>query len=209
MSWTWPLSNALVGTLPRDTLHNGPTLPNRPPDVRLAGQTPSSPGQHYADLVSLSLVSMAVVRSSTYVRGGEDKDVRPYKKENSEEDKTVNAEQSSSKRRQPLSAEQLAKREWLAGEMLKVLKDKHSLGFYRKVAATMPEHRVLEALSEIILVSREGRLRQSKGRSECRDVSPRRETHCNLLLASELTGNPPRRPSKRYVHADHQRKPTC
>ena len=97
------------------------------------------------------------------VPGGEDPGVRSYKKEEQETDKTVNDEQSSSRRRQRLSAEQLAKREWLAGEMVKVLKDDHSFGFYRKVATSVPEHKVFKALSEVKLANREGRIRNNSG----------------------------------------------
>ncbi len=99
----------------------------------------------------------------TDCRGTPEISFRPYKKEESETDKTVNAERKSWKGRGRLSAEQRAKREWLAGEMLGVLHDAHSLGFYRKVAATKPEQRVFEALSEVKLASREGRVRTSKG----------------------------------------------
>lgn len=100
-------------------------------------------------------LSTIAIGPDTDVRGGEDTDVRPYKKkEEREENKTVNEEQSSLKRKARLSAEQLAKREWLAGEILKVCKDPHSLGFYRRVAEAVPEHRVFEALSEFRLEQR-------------------------------------------------------
>jgi DNA-binding MarR family transcriptional regulator len=112
---------------------------------------------------STRYLSTIVIGPDTDVRGGEDTDVRPYKKEEREEDKTVNGEQSSLKRRPRLSADQLAKREWLAGEMLKVLKDEHSLGFYRKVAQTVPEHRVFEALSEVRIAVTEGSIRRNRG----------------------------------------------
>jgi DNA-binding MarR family transcriptional regulator len=108
-------------------------------------------------------LSTVAIGRDTAVAGRGDTDVTPYKKEEREEDKTVNAEQSSLMRRQRLSADQLAKREWLAGEMLKVLKDEHSLGFYRKLAETAPEHRVFEALSEVKLAVRDGRIRKTRG----------------------------------------------
>ncbi|MEX2158152.1 MAG: helix-turn-helix domain-containing protein [Dehalococcoidia bacterium] len=108
----------------------------------------------------LSTVSMG---RDTDVTGGGDTDVTPYKKEEGEKNKTVNGEHSSLRRRKRLSAEQLAKREWLAGEMLKVLKDEHSLGFYRLVAATVPEHRVFGALSEVKLAIAERRIRTTSG----------------------------------------------
>jgi len=103
-------------------------------------------------------LSTIAIGPDTDVRGGGDTDVRPYKKEEREENKTVNGEQSSWRRRQRLSADQLAKREWLAGEILKVCKDEHSLGFYRKVAETVPEHRVFEALSVVRTATRERRI---------------------------------------------------
>ena len=62
-----------------------------------------------------------------------------------------------------LSAEQRAKREWLAGEILRNCEDDHSLGFYRKVAATVPEHRVLEVLSEVRLAAHDRRINNAKG----------------------------------------------
>ena len=109
-------------------------------------------------------LSTIAIGPDTNVRGREDTNVRPYKKEEREKDKTVNAEQSSLRRRKRLSVEQLAKREWLAGEMLKVLKDEHSLGFYRKVAELVPEHRIFQALSETKQATREDRIRTSQGR---------------------------------------------
>lgn len=111
-------------------------------------------------------LSTISIGRDTDVTGRDDTDVTPYKKEEGEEDKTVNDEQSSlaeRKRRQRLTGEQLAKREWLAGEMLKVLQDVHSLGFYRKVAETVPEHRVFEALSEVKLTARERRAHLNRG----------------------------------------------
>lgn len=108
-------------------------------------------------------LSTIAIGRDTDVTGRDDTDVTPYKKEEREEDKTVNGEQSSLTRRTRLSAEAFAKREWLAGEILKVCKDKHSLGFYRKVAETVPEHRVFEALSDVKWSAREHRVRTSRG----------------------------------------------
>lgn len=108
-------------------------------------------------------LSEVAIGPDTGVRGREDTDVRPYKKEEREEHKTVNAEQSSSKGKKRLSADALAKREWLAREILKVCKDTHSLGFYRKVAETVPEHRVFAALSEVKLTTQEEHVRVSRG----------------------------------------------
>ncbi len=87
-----------------------------------------------------------------------DTDVRPLKKDETEERQNhVNAAKP------PMSQDARARRDWLAREMLDVLHDEHSLGFYRKVAQTVPEHRVFEALSEVRLADREGRVRTSKG----------------------------------------------
>ena len=87
-----------------------------------------------------------------------DTDVRPLKKDEGEERQNhVNAAKPT------MDADARARRDWLAQEMLKVLHDEHSLGFYRKVAQTVPEQRVFEALSEVRLADREGRVRTSKG----------------------------------------------
>jgi DNA-binding transcriptional ArsR family regulator len=112
-------------------------------------------GERYLSTIALG--------PDTDVRGGEDTDVRPYKKEEREENKTVNAEQSSWRRRPRLSADQLAKREWLAGEMLKVLKDQHSLGFYRRAADRLSQHVIFEALSLVKQLAREGKVKKSSG----------------------------------------------
>jgi flagellar biosynthesis regulator FlbT len=47
--------------------------------------------------------------------------------------------------------------------MLAVLKDEHSLGYYRRVAETVEPHRIFEALSVVKQMSREGRIRKTKG----------------------------------------------
>lgn len=91
-------------------------------------------------------------------RVNSDTDVRPLKKDKAEERQNhVNADKKR------LGAEARAHRDWLASEILNVLEDEHSLGFYRKVAATVPEQRVFEALSEVRLAARENRVRLSKG----------------------------------------------
>jgi hypothetical protein len=93
-----------------------------------------------------------------------DTNVTPNKKEEPETDKTVNGEQSSWKGKGPrLPAEERAKREWLAQEILKVCGDVHSLGFYRKVAATVPEHHIFAGLSELRQAIRETRIRTNRG----------------------------------------------
>lgn len=111
-------------------------------------------------------LSTITIGPDTDVRGRGDTDVRPYKKEESEKNKTVNGEQSSWKgtwrRGGKLSSEARAKREWLAQHMVEVLGDEHSRGFYRKVAESVPEHRVFEALSLARLTKREGQIEKSK-----------------------------------------------
>lgn len=93
----------------------------------------------------------------TDVRGTPDTDVRPNKKdEERNRQNPVNAVEHE-------SADARKRREWLAREILAVLHDEHSLGFYRKVARAVPEHRVFEALSEVRLAGHEGRIRTSKG----------------------------------------------
>jgi DNA-binding MarR family transcriptional regulator len=109
-------------------------------------------------------LSTVAIGRDTDVTGRGDTDVTPYKKEEGEKDKTVYEEQSSLKGGQRLSDEQLAKREWLAAEMLKELKDEHSLGFYRKVAENVLEHKVFEALSQVRCQGRtKGGVRRTKG----------------------------------------------
>ena len=58
----------------------------------------------------------------------------------------------------------VAKREHLVQQMVDVLGDEHSLGFYRKVATTVPEQRVSGALSQTRLASREGMIRDGAGK---------------------------------------------
>jgi hypothetical protein len=62
-----------------------------------------------------------------------------------------------------LSAEESAKREWIASEILDVCGDHKSFAFYREIAAEVPDQRVFEALSEVRLASRESRIRTSRG----------------------------------------------
>lgn len=117
-----------------------------------------------------------------------DKIIRPYKKEEREERQNlVNGEQALSQGdrgggRPPehvgesIRAMRLvatggrraappdkAKREYLASEMLAVLKDGHSLGFYRKVAARCPPQIIFEALSVVKQAAREGAIRKTRG----------------------------------------------
>lgn len=89
----------------------------------------------------------------------------PHKKDESEKFKHVNESQrlGEQKRTQRLTALERAKREWLANHMVNELGDPHSLGFYRKVAETVPEHRIFEALGEVRIAAREQRVRTSPG----------------------------------------------
>lgn len=56
-----------------------------------------------------------------------------------------------------------AKREYLAGEMLAVLQDEKSLGYYRRLAEMVDPHRIFEALSVVKQAAREGAIRKSRG----------------------------------------------
>lgn len=104
----------------------------------------------------LSTITMS---PDTDVTPTPDSDVTPDKKDEEEARQNhVNAVES----RRP-SKEVRAKREWLAQEMLNVLGDAHSLGFYRRTAACEPEHRIFEAMSEVRLADREDRIIKSKG----------------------------------------------
>ena len=56
-----------------------------------------------------------------------------------------------------------ARREYLTGEMLAVLKDEHSLGYYRRVAEDVQPSRIFEVLSIVRKMAREGGIRKSRG----------------------------------------------
>jgi DNA-binding MarR family transcriptional regulator len=110
-----------------------------------------------------------------------DKIVRPYKKDEEPEERQnlVNEEQALSEvgesgdqshgapqsleNRMPRRVVPRAKREYLAGEMLALLKDAHSLGYYRKVAETVEPTHIFEALSIVKQLSREGKIRKNRG----------------------------------------------
>jgi hypothetical protein len=111
------------------------------------------------------------------VRPTPDKIVRPYKKDEEPEQRQnlVNEEQALSgigelgqhrrslpRGRQP-SLIPRAKREYLAQQMIDVLRDEHSLGFYRKVAARYPPHIIFEALSVVKQTARDGVVRKTRG----------------------------------------------
>lgn len=119
------------------------------------------------------------VTRDTDVTPTHDTGVTPYKKDKEETDKPVNEFESvlqersfvetdsGWKRYQPkskLSREQRFKRDYIAGEILKVTKDPHSLGYYRKVAGTIADAGLFAAISEVRHAARSGRIRTSKGR---------------------------------------------
>lgn len=107
------------------------------------------------------------------VRPSPDRIVRPYKKDEEPEERQnlVNGEQAlsgiaeSSRRptKEHAGTVPRAKREYLAKEILAVLKDEHSLGYYRQVAETVEPQRIFEALSTIKQAAREGRIQRSPG----------------------------------------------
>lgn len=43
------------------------------------------------------------------------------------------------------------------------MKDARGLGYYRKVAKFVPQHKILEALSLVRLMAREGRIHRTRG----------------------------------------------
>lgn len=51
----------------------------------------------------------------------------------------------------------------MAQEMLTVLKDGHSLGYYRKVAGSIEPHRIFEALSIVKQLARDGAIKRNRG----------------------------------------------
>lgn len=53
-------------------------------------------------------------------------------------------------------------KEYLAEEMAEQLNDDHSLGFYRKIADTMPENLIFQALSEVKDAALTGRVKKNK-----------------------------------------------
>ncbi len=110
------------------------------------------PSEHESE----AYLSTIAIGPDTNVRGTPDTDVRPpyMKKDESEKDKTVNGAKAFKGKRGGklfLSAEEKAKREWLANHMVEQLGDPHSLGFYRKVASTVPEHDIFAMLSGVKL----------------------------------------------------------
>lgn len=101
------------------------------------------------------------------VRPTPDRNVRPLEEESeeSEKDKTVNGAKAFEGRRggkRFQSAQERAKRDYIANEILKETNDAHSLGFYRKVATSLPEQRIFEALSEVRIAAHEGGIRTSR-----------------------------------------------
>lgn len=94
-----------------------------------------------------------------------DKNVRPLKKEKEETDKIVNEEQALKEqaRGRTLSEDAKAKRDYLAQEMVNVLHDQHSFGFYRQLAQSAPPHKIFEGLSIVRQLSRESAIKKSRG----------------------------------------------
>lgn len=103
-------------------------------------------------------LSTLAMGPDTDVRGTPDTDVPPYKKDKGQ----ARQNHAISRSERTLSAEEAAKREWLVGEMLVVVGGPLDGEFYRRVAATVSEHRIFEALSEVKLAAREGRITKSK-----------------------------------------------
>lgn len=100
------------------------------------------------------------------VRPSPDRFVRPNKKDevSQEIQNLVNGEQahsrdgSSTPRMMPR-----AKRDYYAKQILDVLGDEHSLGFYRRVAENVAPQQIFEALSVVRQMSREGHVRTNRG----------------------------------------------
>ena len=119
------------------------------------------------------------------VQGREDKNVHPNNKHSKPKtNKLVNEEKplrnergvpeslkeilsrhaSDIRRGKPmLGNEQRARREYLASEMLAVLGDVHSLGFYRRVAGTQPPELIFSILGVVKELARAGSVQRNKG----------------------------------------------
>lgn len=113
------------------------------------------------------LRSFARVGEDKNVLPPSDKNVRPLKKPKREEDKLVNEEQALKSQRatmtRHLHPDAKAKREYVAQEIMSVVHDEKSLGFYRSIAERLEPHHIFEALSEVRLAAREGRIKTSRG----------------------------------------------
>ncbi len=70
---------------------------------------------------------------------------------------------ASLRARRPRVPPEKAKREYLAQEMVKVLRDRHSLGCYRRIAEEYPPQVIYEALGLVREVAHQGKVRKSKG----------------------------------------------
>jgi hypothetical protein len=133
-----------------------------------------------------------------FAGSGEDKIVRPYKKEEPEERQNlVNEEQALSevgKTNRHLSRGRndgsvpKAKREYLAGEMLAVLRDERSLGYYRRVAETVQPHRIFEALGTVRQASRDGRIKKSRGALFTAIINGLSQRQLEKCLLAQLSG---------------------
>ena len=65
--------------------------------------------------------------------------------------------------RKGTSDEVKARREYIAQEILAVLKDEHSLGYYRKIATSIPTQRIFEVLGLVREMVSEGGIKRSQG----------------------------------------------
>jgi hypothetical protein len=111
-----------------------------------------------------------------------DKNVTQRNTKSSEENKNVNLEELNNSGEKPEALGQIldryaagfrgtrarrdekrAKRDYLAQEILRVLRDEHSLGYYRKVAATVPAQVIFEVLGLVKELSQEGAVKKSRG----------------------------------------------
>jgi hypothetical protein len=77
------------------------------------------------------------------------------------------------------------KREYLAQEMLRVLGDEHSLGFYRRVAKRVPTPLIFEALGIVKEIAREGNIRKSRGALFVKVISTRADLKTTNLTPLE------------------------
>jgi DNA-binding transcriptional ArsR family regulator len=104
----------------------------------------------------------------TDVRGTPDKNVRPLDEESeeSETDKTVNGANAFKGKRggkRLLSAQERAKREWLADEIVRVCGDRQSRPYYLILASQVPSQLIFEWLSEVRTDFNDRKMRKSRG----------------------------------------------
>jgi hypothetical protein len=108
-------------------------------------------------------LSTIAIGPDRVVRPTPDKNVRPFpESEEKKQTKPLTAAKAFEGRRggkRFLSAEERAKRDYIANEILRVTKDPHSFGYYRKVAAMRHAHHVFDALGSLKQASEHGRVR--------------------------------------------------